>query len=288
MKKLTTKEFIDKAIKIHGERYNYDKVKYIKSISKVIITCAFHGDFEQSPNAHLSNGGCQKCAGYNKTTEDYIKDFIKMHNNKYDYSLFKFEIINKKVKIICPEHGVFEQSVTNHLIGKGCSKCCGKNLTKDEFINICNIIHNNKYDYSLVNTYSNKEKIKIICLKHGIFEQNVANHKSGQGCSKCNLELTYYDKYKNQKTTLYYIKINDFYKVGLTKSCVESRFKKEIKDGLNIEIIKTIEFEDGWEAFKKEKHILKETKYLSVTKEESPIKGGWTEVRNRDILEYIY
>ena len=285
MKKLTTGEFINKAIKIHGQKYNYDKVKYVKSSVKVVITCEVHGDFEQSPNNHLRNGGCQKCAGYNKNTNEYIKDFIKIHNNKYDYSLFEFEKINKKVKIICQEHGIFEQSPTNHLLGKGCSKCCGKNLSRDEFINDCNKTHKNKYDYSLVETYTNNEKIKIICQEHGIFEQKVANHKSGQGCSKCGTELTKYNMYKNKQTTLYYIKIDGFFKIGLTQGTIYKRFKDE---QIIYEILYTELFEDGWEAFKTEQQILKETRHLSVTKEESPIKGGWTEVRNRDILEYIY
>lgn len=287
MKKLTTEEFICKAIKIHGEKYNYDKVQYIKSVLKVIITCPLHGDFEQSPNNHLHNRGCQKCSGYNKNTNDYIKDFNRIHNNKYDYSLFKFEKIHKKVKIICKEHGIFNQSVTNHLIGKGCQKCCGKKLSLDEFILACDKVHNKKYDYSLIVTYSTNEKIKIICAKHGEFEQKVGNHKHGQGCPDCAYELTKYDIYKNQKTTLYYIRINDFYKIGLTRSSVESRFKHEIINGIKIQIIKTIEFEDGWEAFKKEQQIIKDTKHLGISKEESPIKGGWSEIRNKDILEYI-
>ena len=56
-----TLEFIDKAKKIHGDRYVYSKVKYCKSKIKVIITCRIHGDYEQSPNSHLRGKGCRIC-----------------------------------------------------------------------------------------------------------------------------------------------------------------------------------------------------------------------------------
>jgi hypothetical protein len=69
MKKLTTQEFINKAIAIHGDKYNYDEVIYIDSTKKIIITCPIHGDFLQTPNSHLRGSGCLKCSlpGYSKT-----------------------------------------------------------------------------------------------------------------------------------------------------------------------------------------------------------------------------
>ena len=63
--------------------------------------------------------------------------------------------------------------------------------------------------------------------------------------------------------------------------------QKDINNNVKIEIIKTVEFEDGREAFKLEQKILKETIHLSISKEESPIKGGWTEVRKSDISKYV-
>ena len=53
-KKLTTKEFIKKAQKIHENKYNYNKVDYVTSHIKVLITCPEHGDFPQTPNSHLN------------------------------------------------------------------------------------------------------------------------------------------------------------------------------------------------------------------------------------------
>lgn len=56
--------FITKARAIHGRRYSYEKVNYMKSSIKVCITCHIHGDFYQTPNSHLWGSGCNKCTAY--------------------------------------------------------------------------------------------------------------------------------------------------------------------------------------------------------------------------------
>jgi hypothetical protein len=61
-----TKEFIARAILIHGDKYNYSKVNYVKRNTIVIITCKIHGDFPQTPNDHLQGCGCVKCKGVNE------------------------------------------------------------------------------------------------------------------------------------------------------------------------------------------------------------------------------
>lgn len=58
-------------------------------------------------------------------------------------------------------------------------------LTQEQFINKANIKHNNYYDYSLVNYINANTKVKIICPKHGEFEQQPNNHLFGQRCIKC-------------------------------------------------------------------------------------------------------
>ena len=106
--KFTTGEFIKKSIKIHGNKYDYSKVNYIDSLTKVDIICKKHGVFKQKPNKHFKNsGGCPKCK-LNKC-ELFIKKSIKIHRNKYGYSLVKYINAKTKIKIICPKHGIFEQ-----------------------------------------------------------------------------------------------------------------------------------------------------------------------------------
>lgn len=61
-----------------------------------------------------------------------------------------------------------------------------KKLTQDQFINKAIQKHNNLYDYSLVEYKNLKEKVKIKCLKHGIFEQSFKDHLYlKQGCPSC-------------------------------------------------------------------------------------------------------
>jgi hypothetical protein len=61
-KRLNTENFIERAQKIHGEKYVYSLVKYINSTSKVKIICSEHGIFEQSYKGHILNkSGCPKC-----------------------------------------------------------------------------------------------------------------------------------------------------------------------------------------------------------------------------------
>lgn len=61
-------------------------------------------------------------------------------------------------------------------------------LTTETFIEKANIIHNNLYDYSLVDYVHSKAKVKIICPIHGSFEQTPSIHLSGSGCSICSYE----------------------------------------------------------------------------------------------------
>lgn len=73
-------EFIKKAIKIHGEKYNYSKVNYVNAHTKVSIICPIHGDFLQTPNAHLNGEGCPICSNNtNSPLEEKIEAFLIRH-----------------------------------------------------------------------------------------------------------------------------------------------------------------------------------------------------------------
>ncbi len=186
-------EFIIKANEVHNNKYDYSKVEYINSLTKVIITCKEHGDFEQTPTGHLNCiYGCQKCYGKLVSNQnEFIIKANEIHNNKYDYS--KVEYINSqtKVTVICKEHGDFEQIPNSHLCGYGCRKCGNKKISKskksndEEFIIKANEIHNNKYDYSKVEYIDSQTKVIIICKEHGDFEQIPSSHLCGYGCKRC-------------------------------------------------------------------------------------------------------
>ena len=120
-------------------------------------------------------------------TKRFIQKIKTIHGLKYDYSLTHYKNSRTKIKIICKHHGVFEQTPNNHLKGQGCPLCVIDKHThnKSIVINKANKIHNNKYDYSLVNYINSHTKITIICPEHGAFLQRPSDHIQGKGCPKC-------------------------------------------------------------------------------------------------------
>jgi G:T-mismatch repair DNA endonuclease (very short patch repair protein) len=193
MKTKTTEQFIIDAKQKHGDKYDYSKVIYINSHTKITIICKIHNDFQQTPTDHLSVYGCIMCAGVKKkTTEQFTVEAKQKHGDKYDYSKVKY--INNKENIIitCKTHNLdFSQNPKVHLLGSGCQKC-GDNTTRKKlqmsteiFIERANKIHNNKYLYENVVMNGVYYHVSIICKQHGDFLQKPTDHLSGCGCPKC-------------------------------------------------------------------------------------------------------
>lgn len=118
-----------------------------------------------------------------KNIYDYINEVSLKHNFYYDYSLVFYKNAHTKIKIICPKHGIFEQTPINHK-RYGCRKC-GKLLSDIEILGRFKKIHGDKYGYTKFKYNSMYGKSYITCLKHGDFEQTTLNHLAGKGCSKC-------------------------------------------------------------------------------------------------------
>jgi very-short-patch-repair endonuclease len=202
-----TSEFIQKAIKIHGDKYDYSKVEYINSKTKVMIICKEHGEFLQQPNSHLSQeAGCLKCGKvYRCNTSEFIENVIKIHGDKYDYS--KVEYINAytKITIICKKHGEFCQTPNDHLNNNaGCKLCYDyRGITQKsnskEFIEKAIKTHGDKYDYSKVEYINSKTKVIIICKIHGEFLQAPNCHIQCNGCPIC-INKTEAKLYQQMKT----------------------------------------------------------------------------------------
>ena len=183
----TTEQFIVEARKIHGDQYDYSKVNYVNNNTKIIIICPIHGEFLQTPSQHLSGSGCPLCANNIRlTTEQFIERAREIHGDKYDYSKVNYINANTHVKIICPIHGEFLQTPSQHLSGHGCLLCAGKvRLTTEQFIERAREIHGDKYDYSKVNYINRMKDVIIICPIHGEFLQRAGHHLSGVGCPRC-------------------------------------------------------------------------------------------------------
>jgi Zn ribbon nucleic-acid-binding protein len=197
LKRLTTNEFIEKAIKIHGNNYSYLNVDYLNSISKISITCNIHGDFFQIPNYHLSGHGCPKCgidklsSLFSSNTSEFIQKATLIHDSLYTYDTVNYVSSGTKVSITCNLHGDFFQTPASHLSGRGCPKCgrdkraLSKTLTTHEFIEKAIKIHGNVYYYLNVVYLTARSKISITCNIHGDFLQTPNSHLSGHGCPKC-------------------------------------------------------------------------------------------------------
>lgn len=191
--RLTTEEFIIRANKIQGNKYDYSKVEYVDYNTKVCIICPEHGEFYQTPNKHLLGQGCPKCGNTKKLSlTEFIERSRKIHGNKYDYSKARYVNNGTKVCIICPIHGEFWQTPHNHLIGRGCNKCKNNKIsvsetkTTEKFVLEARKVHGDKYDYSKTEYLSAKDKVCIVCPEHGDFWQEASSHISGCGCPKCN------------------------------------------------------------------------------------------------------
>jgi hypothetical protein len=205
---LKTKDFIVKAKKIHGDLFDYSKVRYQNANKPVIIICPIHGEFQQRPSGHLLGKTCRKCSyekraiTNTKTSDTFIEQSKMIHGSFYNYSKIRYVKATKPVIIICPIHGEFLQKPSVHLSGHKCSKCSNQEKSNNKtypfswFLQKSNHIHNGKYTYDTTgykNTYS---RVKVICKEHGPFIQIAKEHLQGKGCRKCSVELISKQKIK--------------------------------------------------------------------------------------------
>ena len=223
--KLTTSEFIDRAVAVHGLQYGYACTVYRGNSYPVTITCQIHGEFQQKPSNHLSGGGCSACAGSSRVkalssyweknptikvevigppkppvnhirsvlaAERFITEAKSVHGDAYDYTEVRYKRSNSKVLITCGSHGQFTQTPNSHLNGSGCPACAVERgsiarsaLAKKEFIPRSKDVHANKYDYSLACYVNNYTPVEIICNRHGSFFQAPSDHIAGHACPSC-------------------------------------------------------------------------------------------------------
>jgi hypothetical protein len=265
-KRLSLKDFVDKANIVHSGFYDYSESVYTRSQDDIVITCPLHGNFTQKANSHLMGHGCKLCAN-NKSSESlsvgqehFLARAKDAHGEKYDYSQVKFSNYNTKVCIICPIHREFEQMPKHHADGFGCSKCGSDVLAKlysrtnDEFIVAAEKVHGQLYDYSLVDYKNSNTHVLIGCRQHGIFRQGAQSHLSGRGCRKCRLQGGYSQL---QSGTLYIMQCGDMTKVGITNKSAEGRAETISKSfGAEFSVVKEYKFDDGYIPLRTETKVL--------------------------------
>ena len=198
-RKVTRDEFVERAIAIHDDKYDYSDVVWVNRLTKVKIRCNECGNvFEQIPSNHLQGCGCPVCNNRMAhearclTTESYIKKAVAVHGDKYDYSKVDYKNSREKIKIICKTCGhEFQQSAGAHLQGAGCIVCArdrlrsSRRLAQEEVISRMCVVHGDKYDYSRVNYVNGQTRVEIICPIHGSFFQKPYDHLQGHGCPLC-------------------------------------------------------------------------------------------------------
>lgn len=123
--KITPEVFVERVAAKHGDKVKVDPDQYRTKDEKITAECYKHGDFETTPARLWKGHGCPVCGRpmNGMTTDIWIKKARDVHGEKYDYSKVKYTKANKKVVIVCPEHGEFTQEANSHLQGHGCKLC---------------------------------------------------------------------------------------------------------------------------------------------------------------------
>lgn len=243
---LTKEDFISRSLSVHGSTYDYELVECRGVHTLVKIVCQKHGVFLQTPNSHMAGRGCNDCAHEIRprkriTLSEFVKRSNKMHNSKYDYSLVDYVNTRTSVKIICGDHGVFEQIPKSHLNGSGCAYCANNRMGgTSDFIRKAKIVHGDSYAYRKADYSKSQSKVTITCHTHGDFEQRPNAHLKGAGCPDCGVSLRGFgrsdfvgacDRSERKSGMLYVIrctKIGEcFYKIGITSKDLASRFRTE-------------------------------------------------------------
>lgn len=287
--RIKTNDFITISKGKHNNFYSYKKSVYTGNKNKILITCPIHGDFKQNPKYHMNGGGCPKCnIGKNSKgkgnkklkykTDEFIKICRDVHSNKYDYTETKYKGIKNKIKVICPEHGLFLVRAENHMNGISCNKCARdeKKRNKVELISELNEIHNSKYEYHINDNYvSTKDKIKIICPEHGEFIQELEIHLRGSGCTLC--------KTKSRGE----ISIKNFLEKNKIKFIREKSFKNRLRFDFWLPDLNTIIEFDGKHHFEPIKYFGGEENFKKVKKNDN-IKNLFCVENNINLLRISY
>lgn len=258
MAKVTREQFIVNAMKVHGDRYDYGDVTYVKSSIKIIINCREHGAFEQTPNSHLRGAGCPSCSGNRKkNTHDFVSEAIKRHGDKYDYSSVIYRGGHSKVKIICKIHDAeFEQEANSHLLGCGCPRCAREKTTKSVtkgfhyFLSKSKVIHDNKYKYDESSYVNITTKMRIKCHEHGWFEKTPDKHMQGQGCPSCS--TSGFDQLK--PAVIYFLYSDIGVKVGITNDLTRRMSELKRNTPFSFKVINHVML-TGRDAFMEEKRF---------------------------------
>ena len=197
-RKDTTESIKLKFIKKHKKLWDYSRLVYVDSNTKVEIGCDLHGWFWMLPTMHTQGQGCEKCGIIKRSDklrtnkEDLINNLTDKYVELLDFSKSKYVDLYTNIEVICDKHGKFLQKPYLLLKSNGCKKCIQENkkywnkISERDSIEIANKVHDFKYKYDDIKFNKVTDKVVIECKKHGKYKQIWHEHyKYGKGCPKC-------------------------------------------------------------------------------------------------------
>lgn len=191
-------KFVNKAITLHGNVYDYSSFEYLGSKAKSTIKCNIHGDFLMAPNNHLVGQGCPKC-GIEKRRkssavdyEEFIIRANEKHNSRFLYETTNWENLDSEVYVTCPEHGKFLTTGNLHLRTHGCPQCAMEIgaqrlvVPKEKFLELAYEKYGDKYSYENLDYQGMVEPGSITCKEHGDWTANLSRFiHMGIECPEC-------------------------------------------------------------------------------------------------------
>ena len=292
------KSFLDKGKETHGDWYDYSKVDYMNSSEKVIIICPEHGEFLQTPNSHRKSGcmGCGRLLTENALTYDHdtlLQKCKDKFGDKFTYDFTGYKNSTSKVKIIYPEHGVFKNTVSQHISSDyGCTSCSSihrktNRISKEDHLTFLYELFPEGYHFFEEDVNTSKDLVRVYCKEHDNLSSHRLTHiKRGTVCIKCAKRgRGFYTETLLEKCKDYFLKDNnniyfihfegDKYKIGLAKVCKNRHDTIGRKGNFSITKIVTKPL-NTYEAFYLENRILSE--YKNNYFEYSSKFSGYTEV----------
>jgi hypothetical protein len=296
--------FLNEVKLIHPE-YDFSKVEYINSSTKVEVICKEHGSFFAQPHTLLKGCGCMKCSEARRgksvklTYDKFKKKLLEQGKGHLHIKEEDYKDRNSPLAFTCDIHGEQHINKAYNLIESryGCPKCGLEEGAKksrvpyETFLKKATKKFKGKFTY-LEDTYKGlSTKMQALCPKHGIIDIFPHSHISQEyGCYSCMVEASgayYLDK----PTTLYYIKLikgnEEYFKLGITTTTLETRFQKLHTDGVTYETLLTKTFETGSSAYFLEQHLLHQFSSNKIDFILLPKSGGNSEIFNQDIYENI-
>lgn len=177
--KLTIKEFVEKSRKIHQDKYDYSKAKYVNYRTPLELICPKHGSFFQTPDSHLRGSECTECSRIQRglsnrlTKDEVIKRFKEKHGDIYDYSQVDYKGIDTPIKIRCKKHGYFWQTPYHHMTDNGCPYCRASHLELD----VKKLLENNHIEFEYQKRF---QWLKSQSLDFYLPQQNIAIECQGE------------------------------------------------------------------------------------------------------------